>query len=154
MLLSGQLHINHGVGKDVLVAQRHDAVSETLHDAALRKIELVSGPHRPAPAATIVVRRLLRVLRELGGDDKGRQHNELRVDGIDVELLVHDGCRWQGVPLGGRGEATHAKGALKAPCAAELGVKAVENAHGKGDGFEGEVCPAEDGLDKGDGGGG
>lgn len=40
-LLAGQLHVYHGIGQAVFVAERHNSVVQALHDAPLSNIKLV-----------------------------------------------------------------------------------------------------------------
>lgn len=83
-LLGGELHVHHGVGETFFVTQRHDAVVEVLHDAALRNIELVVRPHAATPCLAVVLRVVLRILGELDGDDEGGKDDDLRIDRVDV----------------------------------------------------------------------
>lgn len=100
MLARGELHVDHGVGEHVLVAQGQYAVPEALHDAALGDVELLGGPEGAAPAGAVEAGGLLGVLGELGGDDEGGEDDELGADGVDVQLLVVDEGRGrEGVPL-------------------------------------------------------
>lgn len=83
-LVLGQLHVNHGTREAVVVAKRHDAVVEVLHDAALGKVKLLVRPEVAAPDAAVVLRRLLGVLGELDGDDERGEDDEGWVDRVDV----------------------------------------------------------------------
>ena len=100
------------------------------------------------------------VLGEFGGDDEGGEDDELGIDGVNVQQLVaaasfvgswERGRRWQSVALGsGWKSSAGLEGAGEAPGAGELGVEAVEDADGEGDGLERQVGAAEEGLDEGD----
>ena len=129
---------------------------EKLHDAALRRVELVGGPQTITPLEAVEVRWLLRVLGKLYGDDDGREDDELGPHRIDVQHLLLgslvEGRRWgQGMALRRWHQGIGGERAREPPGSRELGVEAVEDAYGEGDGFEGEVRAGEERLNEGHG---
>lgn len=94
--LGGKLHVNHGVGKAVVVAERQDPIVQALHDAPLRDVELVVGPQAAAPRQTVELRWLLRILGELGCDDKRSQDDDFGTYGVDVKLPAGSVARRRG----------------------------------------------------------
>lgn len=102
-----ELHVDHGVGQEVLVAvEREDAVLKAGHDTQLRGGELGGGPEAAAPAGAVAGGRCVEVVGELGSDDEGGEDDELRSDSVDVELLVVEGGgRSRREELGGHGVA-------------------------------------------------
>lgn len=68
-LLSGELHVDHGVSEAFIVAQGHNSVIEILHYASFGSVELLMGPHATTPGLAIVLRRFLGILGKLDGND-------------------------------------------------------------------------------------
>jgi hypothetical protein len=87
----------------------------------------------------------LGVLEELDGDDEGSEDDELGADRIDVKLLLlllqpklqeERRCWREGMAFVGGGSAGAAERAGQTPLARKLGIEAVEDADGEGDGLE------------------